>query len=91
MLNNTRLLSAGRAVGQRAYYAANFNLARNHPDRVWDFYLKEDEILRLAADEDELWRRVHAAIDALELESLKTWMSGIQLDADGDLTAPAGD
>lgn len=79
---------AEELVHQKA--ASEDNLARNHPPHVWDFYLKEDEIRRLAADEEELWRRIGEALVELELRSLTRWMGQLELETRSSGREPPG-
>lgn len=66
--------------------ASEANLAANHPEHVWDFYLHEHEIRALMADEAELLRKMEEAMVVLALPSLRRFLEHPRLDADGDLT-----
>ncbi len=51
-------------------HASEENLATNHPDHVWDFYLHEAEIRVLGADRELLYRRIDEALEIVDLPSL---------------------
>jgi len=50
--------------------ASEANIAQNHPQHVWGFYLTEEEIVALDADRAELNRRMAEALAMLQLSSL---------------------
>lgn len=51
-------------------HASEANLATNHPDHVWDFYLNESEIRALDADRSLLYQRIDEALAIVDLPSL---------------------
>jgi len=46
------------------------NVSKNHPAKVWNFYLKPDEITALMQDRALLQARIDAALEVIALDSL---------------------
>jgi hypothetical protein len=56
------------------------NVAKNHPPKVWNFYLKPDEIAALMADRAALGRKIDATLELVDLESLTRFAKALPLD-----------
>lgn len=61
------------------------NLAANDPPAVWDFYLDEEEIRAMMADQQLLESEIGKAIDILNLRSAEAARRRPEFDDDGDL------
>lgn len=65
--------------------ASEQNLAENDPEHVWDFYLKEDEIVELTNDRERLRASIQEELDVLKLPSLSRLPEHLKFDQDGDV------
>jgi hypothetical protein len=66
------------------------NVSKNHPAKVWNFYLKPAEIAELMADREALEKRIDAALRVVELDSLTRFGKALPLDGIPVRAKPSG-
>jgi hypothetical protein len=54
-------------------------VSRNHPPKIWNFYLKPDEIARLMNDREALRAKIHETLAVIDLESLSHFGQSLSL------------
>jgi hypothetical protein len=72
------------------------NVSKNHPPKVWNFYLKPDEIAALMQDRESFEKKRDATLEVIDLDSLTKFGTALPLElipvraaASASVAAPA--